>query len=67
MVKQSYVKYNDIADFINNIGEDNIIAIVPLEFESKYDGISSRYHPTESGAGYAFVTKYLIIYNYGRN
>lgn len=63
MVRKAYVEAKEIEDFINSVGEEKIITIIPLEYGYNFDTLSSRYHPKESATGYAIVTKYLIIYS----
>ena len=61
MIKQMYVKIDDVAYFVEEVGAENVISILPLQFETSTDGINHAGRFLTKAE--SIITSYILVYH----
>ena len=63
MIKQKAIDWNTVSDFISTIGNENIIAIIPLMYTYYNENNTNNCEENNQTISNIITTKYLILYN----
>ena len=64
MIKEAPVEWDDLSTFVQSVGYENIISIIPLKYTFSQDGVATHHGQKYDSIGSVVVDKYLVIYVY---
>ncbi len=63
MIKQTPVSWDKLSEYIECIGRENVVSVLPLSLDYSADQINTHHGSKSELVGNIIVGKYLLIYN----